>query len=55
MKGRDKVPFAELLEQLQATLAEREKVIAAVKSGIPGPYKFERSVCERVDLLKGGA
>ena len=55
MKGRDKVPFAELIEQLQATLGEREKVIAAAKSGIPGPYMFERSVWERVDLLKGGA
>ena len=29
--------------QLQATLAEREKVIAVIKSGVEGPFPFERS------------
>jgi hypothetical protein len=51
MKGRHQVPFGELLEQLQETLKEREIVIAAVKSGVAGPFKFDRSVWEQVDLL----
>ncbi len=50
MRGRDKVPFTELIEHLRATLAEREQVIAAVEKGIAGPYRFEQSVWERVDL-----
>jgi hypothetical protein len=53
MKGRDRVPFSELIEQLRATLAEREQVIAAVNRGISGPYRFEHSVWEEVDLLRG--
>ena len=40
-----------MIEQLQETLKEREMVIAAVKSGVAGPYKFERSVWEQVDPL----
>ncbi len=51
MKGRSAVQFGELIEQLQETLKEREMVIAAAKSGIAGPYKFERSVWEQVDLF----
>jgi hypothetical protein len=51
MKGRNEVAFGELIDQLQETLKEREIVIAAVKSGVPGPYKFERSVWEQVDPL----
>lgn len=51
MKGRNEVAFGELLEQLQETLKEREMVIAAVKSGVAGPYKFGRSVWEQVELL----
>ena len=55
MTGRGMVPFDELVEQLGETLEEREQVIAAVKMGIPGPYKFERSVWDRVRFarLKG--
>jgi hypothetical protein len=45
------VAFGKLIEQLQKTLKEREMIIAAVKSGVAGPYKFERSVWEQVDLL----
>ena len=51
MKGRNEVAFGELIEELQETLKEREMVVAAVKSGVPGPYKFERSVWKQVDLL----
>ena len=51
MKGRSTVAFSDLIEELQETLREREIVVAAVKSGVPGPYKFERSVWEQVDLL----
>ena len=46
MRGRDRVPFDDLIEQMQATLAEREQVIAAAEKGVPGPYTFERSVWE---------
>jgi hypothetical protein len=53
MKGRDEVPFQNLIEQLQATLSEREQVIAITESGIAGPYVFERSVWKTVDLLDG--
>ena len=44
MKGRDKVPMAALVQELQETLREREEVVAAIKMGIPGPYRFERTV-----------
>lgn len=49
MKGRDKVPFTELIEQLVETLAERDQVAALVQSGTPGPYVFPRSVWDSVD------
>lgn len=51
MRGRGTVPFPELIEQLRQTLAERDQVIAAAKNGVPGPYKFERSVWATFDLL----
>ena len=51
MKGRNAVAFGELIEPLQETLEERDMVIAAVKSGVAGPHRFERSVWEQVDLL----
>ena len=53
MKGRFKIALAELVDQLRETLDEREKVIAAIKCGIDGPYRFKRSVWEVPDLLKG--
>ena len=53
MKGRSNVMLEELVEQLRETLDEREKVIAAIKFGIEGPYRFERSVWEVPDLLGG--
>ncbi len=53
MTGRGRVPFSRLVDQLGDTLKEREEVIGLVKSGIQGPYKFERSVWDDVDLLKG--
>jgi len=52
MKGRNAVALAELIEQLQETLKEREMVIAAIKAGVAGPYKFARSVWEQVDLFR---
>jgi len=51
MKGRNEIAFAELIEQLQETLKEREMVVASGKAGIAGPYRFARSIWERVDLL----
>ena len=39
-----------LVDELRQTLAEREQVIAAMKSGVPDPYRFERTVWEPVDL-----
>jgi hypothetical protein len=53
MRDRDKVPIEQLIDQLRETLEEREQVIAAAKLGVPGPYRFERSVWERFDLLGG--
>lgn len=50
MKGRSEVAFDELIVQLQETLKEREMVIAARKSGVAGPYRFERSIWEQVRL-----
>jgi hypothetical protein len=50
MKGRDRVPFDQLIGQLRETLNERELVLAAVKAGLPGPYRFERSVWGMIDL-----
>jgi hypothetical protein len=44
MRGRSHVPLGSLVEELRATLTEREQVIAACKFGINGPYRFERSV-----------
>lgn len=52
MSGRGRVAFSELVDQLQATLDERERVIAAIMVGIPGPYRFTRSEWKEIDLLK---
>lgn len=53
MKGRDKVPFCQLVDQLVETLAERDQVAALIQSGTPGPYVFPRAVWDRVDPLSG--
>ena len=53
MKGWGRVPLSELVEQLRETTDEREKVGAAVKLGVAGPYRFERSVWKRLDFLGG--
>ena len=44
LRNRTYVPFEDLVPALRETLDEREKVIAAVRLGIEGPYHFERSV-----------
>ena len=44
MQGRGQVPFGNLIQELQATLDEREQVIAMAESGVAGPYGFENSV-----------
>ena len=41
LRGRDAVPISNLKKQLAETLVEREKVVAARKMGIDGPYIFE--------------
>ena len=53
MKGRGRVPLGELVEQLQETLEEREQVIAAIKLGVDGPYRFARAVWEKLDPMGG--
>ena len=53
MKGRSKVPFPNLIEELIETLKERKQVMASVNSGIECPYKFERSVWDYVNPLRG--
>lgn len=43
LRGRSHVPFAELSSALRQTLEEREQVIAAMRLGIEGPYRFHGS------------
>ena len=50
MKGRGQIPFSRLIDELRDTLSERKQVIAAVKAGRPGPFRFARSVWANVDL-----
>jgi len=42
MRGREAVPLQELTQQLADTVKERERVAAARKEGIKGPYAFDR-------------
>ena len=51
LKGRGRVPFSDLIRELRETLSEREQVIAAVKAGRPGPFRFARSVWANTDLF----
>jgi hypothetical protein len=51
MQGRGRVPFADLITELQATLAEREQVISMIDSDIAGPYVFGISVWKTVDVF----
>jgi hypothetical protein len=41
------------VEELRTTLQEREQVIAAMRSGITGPYRFERSAWDVFQPLAG--
>jgi len=43
MEGRGAVPLSELVGELRETVNEREQVIAAIRAGMPGPYRFKRS------------
>ncbi|MCY2988694.1 MAG: hypothetical protein NTY19_12610 [Planctomycetota bacterium] len=45
--------LGELIEQLRETLAERQQVLAAIRTGRRGPFEFERSLWKVVDLLAG--
>lgn len=53
MKGRNRVPFQDLIEQLRETLEEREQVVAMVQDGIAGPYVFKQTVWDTFDPLEG--
>jgi hypothetical protein len=53
MRGRSNIPFANLIDELLATLREREQVIAMAESGVAGPYVFGKSSWKSVDLLEG--
>lgn len=53
MKGRGEVPFQSLIEELLATLSEREQVLEMAGAGVAGPYAFEKSIWKNVDLLEG--
>src|SRR5262245_24003278 len=53
MKGRDRVPFSKLIEELIETLREREQVVAAEKAGRKGPYRFAKTVWAKPDILEG--
>lgn len=41
MQGRNNVPFEDLVRQLMQTVEEREQVLAAIKLGVDGPYRFD--------------
>lgn len=47
MRGRHAVPLEDLVEALKRTLEEQEQVIAAMKMGIEGPFRFEQTCWER--------
>lgn len=51
MRGRGHVRLESLVDQLCETLQEREQIIAAMKLGVSGPYRFERAEWDVVDLL----
>jgi hypothetical protein len=53
MKGRDQVPFGDLIEELRETLREREHVAALIQDGTPGPYLFQRTIWDRFDPFRG--
>ena len=44
VRGLSHVPYDDLVTVLRQTLDEREQVIAAMKCGISGPYRFANSV-----------
>jgi hypothetical protein len=52
LQGRLQIPFPDLISELRDTLDEREKVIAAMKCGVAGPYRFERSVWSIAELFQ---
>jgi hypothetical protein len=54
MQGRGAVLLGELIEQLRETLAERQQVLAAIRTGRRGPFEFERNIWKVADLLAGG-
>jgi len=47
LRGRHAVPLNQLVEQLQATIEEREQVVAAIRMGVDGPYRFEQTRWEK--------
>ena len=51
MRGRNQVPFTEMIDQLRETLNERTQVLALVQSDTPPPYLFARAVWDHVDLF----
>lgn len=51
LRGRSHVPFEDLASALRETLQEREQVIAAIRLGIEGPFRFERSVWATPETL----
>jgi hypothetical protein len=55
MTGRDQVPIEALIDELRATLDEREQVIRALASGVAGSYRFERTTWRVVELFEPGS
>jgi hypothetical protein len=46
LEGREFVALHELAEQLRQTIQEGEQVTAAIRLGVEGPYRFERTCWE---------
>lgn len=46
MRGRGAVPLERLADALKKTLEEQEQVLAAMKTGVGGPYRFSETCWE---------
>ena len=40
MRGLHEVPLSRLVDELRTTVEEREQMVAGMKMGVEGPYRF---------------
>ena len=53
LQGQGAALLGERIEQLRETLAERQQVLAAIRTGRHGPFEFARMVWKVADLFAG--